>query len=400
MYHLEKPRHIHPSGTRPIQLLDLSIIVSDTESATTKASSRLVSLDTYRGLVMFMLFASGFSLARVADQYPDNGLMQWLKFNTSHPQWNSQFKLIGFSMWDMIQPAFMFMVGVSMPYSYGKREQMGHSYGRRLGHAWTRALVLVLLGVFLQSMRKPETNWIFTNVLSQIGLGYGFLFFLVGKSIRTQLITGGVVLIGYFALMLPWGFENGTSMPQQVDRWLLNLFPRTEEFTGHAYATLNFVPAFVTMLAGLACGQLLKDPELSQKQKLVRLMAAGLACLVLSLLWAPFCPVVKKLWTPSWTLFSGAYVIWMLAILYGLIDWIGLNRWPKFFVVVGMNSIAAYMMGQLMKPFARGIFHTHLPNAFWETTGRWEPFFESVFVAAFFWLLLFWMYRNRVHIRI
>ena len=100
-------------------------------------------------------------------------------------------------------------------------------------------------------------------------------------------------------------------------------------------------------------------------------------------------------------LFSGAYVLWVLAALYWVIDIKGWTFcWTSFFVVVGMNSIAAYFMGQLMKPFARGIFHTHLPNEFWEATGRWEPAMESVFVAAFFWLLLYWMFRNRVFIRV
>ncbi len=372
-------------------------------------SQRLLSLDVYRGLVMFGLFAAGFGLAKVAANFPENGFLQWLKFNTTHPQWSSQFRGIGFSLWDMIQPAFMFMVGVSMPYSYGKREQLGQTYRQRLRHAWIRALILVLLGVFLQSMRKPETNWLFTNVLSQIGLGYGFLFFLVGREFRTQLITGAAVLVGYWLLMLifPLGleggikahFENGTSFPQRFDLWLLNLFPRGKEYTGHAYATLNFVPAFVTMLMGLVSGQLLKNGEISEQTKLKRLAIAGAACLVLALIWAPLCPIVKKLWTPSWTLFCGAYVIWLLALLYWAIDVRGWKRgWAWFFAVVGTNSIVAYFMGQLMKPWTRGILKTHLPDAWF--AGNWGPFWEATFVAAFFWLILWWMYRNRVFVRI
>ena len=97
---------------------------------------------------MFCLFASGFGLAKIADQYPESGGMQWLHFHTTHPEWQSQFQVVGFSLWDMIQPAFMFMVGVSMPYSYAKREQLGDSYPQRLRHAWKRAAILVLLGVF------------------------------------------------------------------------------------------------------------------------------------------------------------------------------------------------------------------------------------------------------------
>ena len=96
-----------------------------------------------------------------------------------------------------------------MPFSYEKRAQLGQSYGRRMRHAWTRAILLTLLGVFLQS-RGSDTNWLFTNVLSQIGLGYGFLFFLVGRSWRTQFTVGAAVLVGYYILMilLPRGLES------------------------------------------------------------------------------------------------------------------------------------------------------------------------------------------------
>ncbi|MGI9471839.1 MAG: hypothetical protein ACR2NZ_09925 [Rubripirellula sp.] len=376
----------------------MSTTESDSDQATAK---RLLSLDVYRGMVMFALFAGGFGLAKVANSYPDNAIMQWLKFNTTHPEWLSQFKWFGFSLWDMIQPAFMFMVGVSMPYSYGKRQQLGDSYFRRLSHAWIRALVLVLLGVLLQSMGKPQTNWLFTNVLSQIGLGYGFLFFLIGRKPTTQLIIGAVVLFVYWLMMRPWGFDNGTSLPQRFDLWFLNLFPRATEFTGRAYSTLNFVPSFVTMLLGLLCGQLLKDREVSECVKLRRLLLGGLICLVVALAWSPLCPIVKKLWTPSWTLFSGAYVIWLLAFLYWAIDCKGWKQfWTVFFVVVGTNSIAAYFMGQLMKPFARGLFRTHLPESFWEAVGVWRPCVESILVAAFFWVVLLWMYRKRIFIRI
>ncbi len=364
----------------------------------TEKSPRLLSLDVYRGLVMFALATGGLGLAKVAGNFPDSGFFQFLKFNVSHPEWSSQFYWVGFSLWDMIQPAFMFMVGVSMPYSYEKRAKLGHSYGKRLSHAWIRAILLVLLGVFLQSRGKPETFWIFTNVLSQIGLGYGFLFFMVGKTFRIQALVGVVVLIGYWLAMRPWGFENGTSMPQQFDLWFLNLFPREKEFTGHAYATLNFVPAFVTMLIGLMCGQLLKSDQFTQSEKLKRLLSAGATCLFYGIIFGLFCPVIKKLWTPSWVLFSAAYVIWLLAVLVWVVDVKGWKRWTFFFVVVGLNPLAMYFMGMQMKGWTQGIFKTHLPDVLF--AGPWGPLVSGLMIAMFFWLILWWMYRNRVFVRI
>ncbi len=371
-------------------------------------STRLVSLDAYRGLVMFVLAASGFGIAKTANALPDNDLLQYLKFHTTHPQWHSQFNLIGVSLWDMIQPAFMFMVGVSLPYSNSKRTERGDSYLGRMRHAWLRALLLVLLGVFLQSQRKPETNWLFTNVLSQIGLGYGLLFLLAGKSFRIQAIVGGVVLLTYWLAMitLPTDvvgfaahFENGTSFPQQFDLWLLNQFPRPKEFEGHAYATLNFVPSLATMLLGLMSGQVLQDKQLSSGTKIQRLLLGGLVCLAVAVVWSFLgCPIIKKLWTPSWALFSGAYVIWFLALMYWVVDVVGLKRWTFPLVVVGLNPITMYFMSMTTRRWVSDNLKTHLPNAW--LAEPYGPMVESCLIVAVFWLILFWMYRNRIFVRI
>jgi predicted acyltransferase len=372
------------------------------------ASQRLVSLDAYRGIVMFVLAGTGFGLAQAAEKMPLNGFMQFLKFHTTHPDWNSQVGIVGFSLWDMIQPAFMFIVGVSLPYSNAKRVQRGDAFGKRLGHVLIRAATLVLLGVFLSSLWKSETNWIFTNVLCQIGLGYGFLFLLAGRSFRLQAVIGVSLLLLYWILLLIFPldaasgtahFSNGSSMPQQVDIWFLNLFPRSKVFIGNAYATLNFVPSLVTMLLGLMSGQLLMNEQISADKKVRRLLAGGLFCLVLGVTWSFLgCPIVKKLWTPSWTLFSGAFVIWLLALLYLIVDIRGWKRWTFPFVVVGMNPITMYFMSMTMRPWVRDALKRHLPDALFA-----HPFgsvVEACLVLLVFWLIVYWMYRKRVFIRI
>jgi predicted acyltransferase len=370
-------------------------------------SERLLSLDVYRGMVMLLLATSGLGLARAANQ-GEGAFAKFIVFQGTHPEWNSQFAVFGVSLWDLIQPAFMFIVGVSMPFSYEKRARLGESYSRRLRHAWTRAILLTLLGVFLQSLRKPDTYWIFTNVLSQIGLGYGFLFFLVGKSWRTQFTTGALVLVVYYILMilLPRGleswrihFENGTSFPQVFDQWFLNLFPREEEFTGHAYSTLNFVPSFVTMLMGLMAGQVLKNREVSEARKLKQLwIAAGILLLAGAIAGLTFCPVVKKLWTPSWTLFSGGYVVGLLALSYWIIDVKKWNGWVFPFVVVGLNPLAMYLMGMISKGFVRDNLHRHLPDFLF--AGPKAPIVDACLIALVFWLVLWWMFRNKVFLRL
>src|SRR5204863_6530160 len=107
---------------------------------------------------------------------------------------------VGCSYWDLIQPSFMFMVGVSMAYSYLRRQREGQSWTRMFGHACWRGLVLILLGVFLSSNSSRATNWQFMNVLSQIGLGYPFLFLLWGRSIRSHAMVVAALLLGTWAL--------------------------------------------------------------------------------------------------------------------------------------------------------------------------------------------------------
>ncbi|MCB1231055.1 MAG: hypothetical protein KDN19_12340 [Verrucomicrobiae bacterium] len=378
-------------------------------------AGRLHSLDTYRGLVMFFLAASGFSLAAAAKEAGGELAPEWLQtlgFHNSHPEWLSQFELVGFSLWDMIQPSFMFIVGVSMPWSYAKRASLGHSWARRARHAWGRAIILTLLGVFLQSMRQPETNWIFTNVLSQIGLGYGLLFFLVGKPFRLQAIVAAVVLVATWLVFVlypaPEGttglaahFQQGTNVFEAVDRWFLNLFPRSKPFDGHpgGYATLNFIPAFVTMLFGVMCGQLLRDKDRADREKLRRLVIAGAISLAIgAVLGLSICPVVKRIWTPSWVLFSGGYCIWLLALLFWIVDMCGFRKWTFPFVIVGLNPITAYFMSMTIRRWTGDQLKTHLPDAWFAGAGG--VVVESALVMVVFWLILWWMYRNRVFVRI
>lgn len=372
-----------------------------------KLTRRLLSLDVYRGFVMLMLASSGLGIAKAAKNF-EGPFAEWLVFQGNHPEWISQFNFVGLSVWDLIQPAFMFIVGVSMPFSYEKRAKLGESYGRRMRHAWTRAILLTLLGVFLQSMRKPETYWIFTNVLSQIGLGYGFLFFFVGKSLRIQFIGGITILAGYYVFMVFFPrdiatyaahFANGTSMPQQFDVWFLNLFPRAKPFEGHVYATLNFIPAIVTMLMGLMSGQVLKNKSISDHTKLKHLFAAAAACLLLgAVLGMTVCPVIKKIWTPSWTLYSGGWVIGLLALSYWIIDVKKWNGWVFPFVIVGLNPLAMYLLGMMGKGGVTAALKRHLPDAWF--VGNHGPVVLACLIVILFWLILLWMYRKKVFLRL
>ena len=165
-------------------------------SLTPTPQSRLISLDFFRGFTMFLLIAESTDIYDLLVSPELNGtLLGAIGTQFHHHPWN------GLRFWDLIQPAFMFMVGVAMPFSLRQRAAAGESGGARLGHALWRALALVLLGVFLATSSGERTEWMFTNVLAQIGLGYFFVYLLLRFKWPVHAIACVVILGGYWYFM-------------------------------------------------------------------------------------------------------------------------------------------------------------------------------------------------------
>lgn len=398
--------------------------MSTLPTRTRPAEPRLASLDAYRGFVMICLAANGFGLAATAKNFPDSPFWKAVGYQFEHVPWT------GCAFWDLIQPSFMFMVGVSLPYSYAKRDLAGDSYGRMLGHAIIRAIVLVLLGIGLSSNWDKQTNFTFMNVLTQIGLGYVFLFLLWNRPAWLQATVAAVILAGYWAWFaispLPpsdldwsryampesWTYLNGfeahwqihTNPAAEFDRWFLNLFPRDKEFVINkgGYQTLNFIPSLVTMLFGLMTGSYLREAR-SRTEALGWLVGCGMMLLVAGWAWhySGSGPLVKRIWTPSWTLFSTGWTLLLLSTFYGVIDVLGWRAWSFPLVVAGMNSIVLYLMGQLLRPWTRETLLRHFgdrwPNVFGP---QYEPLVTACAVLAVFWLTVYWLHRQRLYVRI
>ncbi len=392
---------------------------------TAPSSARLTSVDAYRGFVMFLMMAEVLRCCRVAAALPDSGFWKFLCHHQSHAEW------IGCSLHDLIQPSFSLLVGVALPFSIASRAARGQSRAKMTWHAAWRALVLVLLGVFLRSVGKSQTNWTFEDTLSQIGMGYVFLFVLGFRPMRDQWIALGLILVGYWAAFalypLPgaefdyakvgvardWphlmsGFAahwNKNSNPAWAfDTWFLNLFPRQKPFmfNGGGYATLSFIPTLGTMILGLIAGGVLRSAR-SSPAKVKGLAIAGVISLAagVTLGWLGICPVVKRIWTPSWVLFSGGWCFLLLAGFYAVIDLGNSKRWAFPLVVIGMNSIAAYCIAHLFDDFVSKALATNLGSGVFKLFGgAYEPFVHGAAVLFVLWLLLFWMYRRKIFLRI
>lgn len=395
--------------------------------ATRPLPSRLVSLDAYRGLTMLAMASGGLGLHHVAENLRaaghDSAIWNLIGYEFEHVEW------VGCSLWDLIQPSFMFIVGVAMAYSCASRQQKGQTYAQMLRHAVVRAIVLVLLGVFLRSNGRVETIFTFEDVLSQIGLGYVFLFLLWNRPAWVQFAAAIGILVGYWCLFYAYPLPTpedyaaaglGTDWPRlegvaahwdkntnaaaAFDRWFLNFFPRSEPFSlnGGGYLTLSFIPSLATMIFGLLSGELLRSPR-SDRWKFWILVCAGVAGLAAGqfLQWAGVCPIVKRIWTPSWALFSAGWVSLILAGFFGVVDVRGFRKWTFPLVVVGMNSITIYVMSYLSKPWLERTLQTHFGSWIFGFLGaEYEPFLAQFWVLLAMWLICYWLYRQRIFIRI
>src|ERR1700722_89200 len=390
-----------------------------------EGATRVVSLDVLRGTVMFLVLAEAMHLHAVASGFPHSLFWRIIGFNTDHVDWQ------GCSLHDLIQPAFSFLVGAALPFSIASRKLKGQTFGPMLGHAIRRAFILIFLGIFLRSLLSPQTYWTFEDTLTQIGLGYVFLFLLGFARVRTQVATLVLILIFFwvaFALYPASGpgfdyarvgvpadwthnytgflshWNKNSNLSWAFDVWFLNLFPREHPFVFNegGWSTLSFIPTLGTMIMGLLTGEWLKGKG-SKEQKLRGLVIAGAGLVLLGLLcqWAGICPIVKRVWTSSYTLYSGGLVILMLAGFYALVEWKGWQRWAFPLLVIGMNSIAVYVMSWTMEPFVRGAVDRHFGWALSHLTGpTFQPVVQGFAVVFVFWLILFWMYRRKIFLRI
>ena len=399
--------------------------MNESGTAVSGSQQRNVAVDAYRGFVMLLMMAEVLRFAEVARAFPHSLLWRILSYNQSHVEW------VGMSLHDTIQPSFTFLVGVALPYSLRSRQRKGETFQHMVGHTLWRSFLLIVLGIFLRSTHSTSTNFTFEDTLTQIGLGYTFAFLLSLCRPRWQWIAFAGILFAYW---LAWalypapgpnfpyasvgvppewhqhlfnGFAShwnkNSNLGQAFDVWFLNLFPRPTPFVFNegGYLTLSFIPTLGTMLLGLAAGRwLIASAPVIPLRKFL-LAAAALVCGGLLLHFTGLCPIVKRVWTPAWTLFSGGVCFLFLSAFSWVIDMKKQARIAFPLVVVGMNSIAAYLIAHLFEDFVQSSFRINLGASALNLFGpSLEPLLLGALTLGVYWLILFWMFRNKVFIRI
>jgi len=337
---------------------------------------------------MLLMMAEVLHFSRLAQYDSANAFLNFFAYHQSHVPW------AGCSLHDLIQPSFSLLVGVALPYSLASRKSKGSTFRELLSHALIRSLILIAVGIILRR------RFTFEDTLTQIGLGYPFLFLLGFAKVRVQWIALIAILFFYWMAWALYPNQASTGFAHNFtgfaahwnknanfghafDQVFLNLFPREEPFIANSggYLTLSFIPTLGTMILGLLSGQWLLQLPRRQALKRIFLSAAALLPLSLALHFSGICPIVKRIWTPSWTLFSGGLCFVLLTAFHYLLPEPDHPRWSMPLMVIGRNSIAAYLIAHVLEPF-------------------FMPLFPGWATLLLYWLLLYAMYRRNFFLRI
>lgn len=362
----------------------------DVATAGPAGSRRLESLDAYRGLIMLTLLCG--AIFHSLEGHPT---WHWLAVQNEHMAWE------GAVYWDLIQPAFMFMVGVAMPLAFARRSALGQPWRTQAGHAVRRALALIAIGIALDHIGAERVQVGFIRVLQQIAFGYVAAFFVLGRSLRTQ---GAVALAILGAYQLIWMFNpwNGAGGPWAMgnenigsafDFWLLG-----RHYSWY-YVGLNAVPSTATIIFGVMAGTVLRDGR-EKPRAAGTLLAAALAGIAVGLAVSPWFPLIKRTWTPSFAIYSAGWTTLLLVAFYWVVEIKGWRRWAFPLVVVGMNSIAAYVLANAFAGWFRGATGAWTGLLRPAVGDNWLPVLQHALFASTAWGVLYWLYRRKVFFKV
>ncbi len=352
------------------------------------APKRYLALDAYRGFIMIVLVSAGFGLAALAKRNPT---YLPIANQFDHQPW------VWINFWDLIQPAFMFMVGVAMPFALASRIAQGATRRQLFWHIAARSFRLILMSQILMSISSGKLHFQLINVLAQIGLTYFLCYLIMQLSFRWQAAIAALILIGHWALFVAFPGTEGpflsktTNIGAVIDRFVF----------GHInpgyWANINFITSTATTLFGVWTGQLFQS-ERSHQQKMRIIGIAAAASLALGLIIHPWNPIIKRICTTSFTLYSTGWVLLMLLAFYWVIEVKGFRKWAFPLVVVGMNSIFIYSVDEILRGWlnrAVGVFTFKF-----DWIGEFAPVAQACAVLLVMWSLCYWLYRRKIFLKL
>lgn len=357
-------------------------------------TQRLLSLDFFRGLTMFLLIGKSTKLYHLL-QASDIGALSFIGFQFEHHPWN------GLTFWDFVEPFFMFIVGVAIPFSAMKRLEKGDPWKKIFLHALQRSFTLFLLGIIYYSISAGQPVWKLWNVLTQLGFTYLIAFLLMRKPLKVQVLVSFGLLFLSEMLYRFWpveGFNQAFVPAQNFGTWVdLQLMGLTEK--GY-WVAFNAVPTAAFTIWGVVAGLILRSDR-TEKEKLKILVIAGLVGVVLGFALNPITPIIKRIATSSYVIETGGWCLLALAFSHWMVDLKNIQKVPKFFAIVGMNCLFIYLFEQfggvpylikIVKPFTYALF-------FWSSEIA-LPYATALASWFLLWYMCYWLYQNKILIKI
>ena len=372
------------------------------ENENKPGQKRLLSLDALRGFDMFWIMGGESIFAGLAaiTGWP---VLHWWAEQLEHVEWH------GFHFYDMIFPLFLFIAGISFPFSVAKRLSKGESRGQIYKHVIMRGLVLVVLGILYNNAVRFNLGELrYGSVLGRIGLAWMFAAIIfMNTRLTFRIVWFGAILIGYWLLLLLFPatdlgssdiFSREGNLASYIDRLIMpgKLYLGNHDPEG----LFSTIPAIGTALLGMFTGEFMMSKYLHDKQlkKVLLMVLAAISLMVLGKIWDLAFPINKNLWSSSFVCFVGGLSLLLFSVFYLVIDVWNYRKWAFFFVVIGMNPITIYLAGKIINfRTASRFFFGGVVELFPET---WAPFINGIAITAVGWVFLYILYRKKIFLKV
>ena len=363
---------------------------------------RLLSIDALRGFDMFWIIGWGgiwHGLATLTDR----PFFNWWATQMTHCEWH------GFHFYDLIFPLFLFIAGMSFPYSLEKSLQNGITKKALYFKIIKRGLILVFLGlVYNRIFSFDFENQRYASVLCVIGLAwmFGAIIFIHTKLKGRIIWCFGLLIFYWIALTLVQAPDFPEAPRFSPEGNIACYFDRI--FTpGKLYREISdgaglsvIIPSIATALLGMMTGTFVKTSKegLTEMKKVGYMTVAGIGLVALGWLWGLIFPINKWLWNSSYVCFSGGLSLLLFALFYWIIDVRGYRRWTLFFTVIGLNSITIYMAQEFINfRYTANFFFGGIIKLFPEV---WNQFLGNLSIMAVCWLFLYFLYKQKIFIKV
>ena len=357
----------------------------------TKEQDRIFSIDFFRGFTMFMLVGGVGGLFGKLDPAETGSVVNFFQQQLSHVPWE------GLHFWDLIQPFFMFIVGVAMPFSINKRWQRGDSWTKTFYHVLTRCLFLLLIGWGISS---SETTSNFNNVMAQLSVTYLIAFLIMRMKVKWQLIISLSLILVTDLLYRYWpvqGFNQPFVADHNFGSWTDMML--TGSLNHGSWVPFNAIPTSAHTIWGVLTGMLLKS-DWTARKKVIILLIVGTFGVVVGYAMNPYIPIIKHICTSSFIIVSGGWCLIGMGISYILIDMLHFKKVPMFFAVFGMNPLFIYLMAGSFRNFFKGLTTPYISRIFSWTNEVTLIIISTLVVAAMLWYVCYFLYKHRIFIRL